>query len=905
MLLSCSVFAQTGSLQGTILDGELPGSPLPFADVFIKGTTKGTTTDFDGNYSISGIDVGTYSIVISFVGYETKEVPNVVIEDGATTTLNEELKVSAAALSEVVVEATTEVKESEKALILEQKKAEVVVESIGSEQLAKVGASDASAATEKIAGVSKSQSSSEVYIRGLGDRYLSTTLNGLPVPSDDIERKNINLNLFNTNVIQNVSISKTFTSSNYADQASGNVDIETKKTNKDNLKASFNYGVNTDVVASDFRVTANNSNINLGYLDNNVNPSSTITNGNWNTLNKQPIGNYGLSISGGKKFDFDVVELKLTASGSHGVSSVYNEGIFREYISNAYKRDFTDVEKYTTTQSTTGLLDLSFKFPGTGQKFSYNSLYVNKGLETLYEQGRSGQGRVLDQFDENDDYGSFSRDQNFQQTSIFVNQLHGSHKLYEANTLTWSAGLNTVNAEEPNRIRNEVNIWPDDSGTEIISDTTFEQRKSVQNIEDKEINFHINDEVFLSDFDSDDTYKVNIGYNFRNKERDFSSTFYGLTKVSQTDRLYTSDFDNLSSILNQESIDNNILSVSQQEENIYSGVLNINAFYTNLYFEKGKFSGNVGVRYEKDKIDMSWDVTNGGVGETDREYDNILPSLNVKYALEDTQNLRLALSMTNTLPEFKEISRFVYISPSGRGIVGNEDLEKSDNFNADLKYEFFPSSNQVLSGAIFGKYIINPINKTIEKGSRGFLTYDNTSEFAIVAGAEIEGKLGLFENDNYQLNSSFNFTYMYTDQSLNDEYQFSDVTNAKLQGASDFIGNIALTLESGSEDKKLTSTLAANYASDKIAVVGGSTNSSASSSTLFNNHIIEKGFVTLDFVLSKYLEENLKVSLTAKNILNPTIQQTQVIKTRLSEDELVVSEYKNGSVLTLGLSYSF
>ena len=65
-------------------------------------------------------------------------------------------------------------------------------------------------------------------MRGLGDRYLSTTMNGLPIPSDNVDNKNINLSLFSTNIIENVGVSKTYTTSNYLDQASGNVNVETK-----------------------------------------------------------------------------------------------------------------------------------------------------------------------------------------------------------------------------------------------------------------------------------------------------------------------------------------------------------------------------------------------------------------------------------------------------------------------------------------------------------------------------------------------------------------------------------------------------------------------------------------------------------------------------------------------------
>ena len=94
--------------------------PLPFATVQLKGTSKGATTDFDGLYSIDNIDPGTYTVVFSFVGYETLEVPDVTVEAGKVTEVNTGLSATAAALDEVVITTTTS-RESEVALLLEQK----------------------------------------------------------------------------------------------------------------------------------------------------------------------------------------------------------------------------------------------------------------------------------------------------------------------------------------------------------------------------------------------------------------------------------------------------------------------------------------------------------------------------------------------------------------------------------------------------------------------------------------------------------------------------------------------------------------------------------------------------------------------------------------------------------------
>ncbi|WP_273005018.1 carboxypeptidase-like regulatory domain-containing protein, partial [Leeuwenhoekiella blandensis] len=211
IIFSAATWAQgTGSIVGVLSDKEVNNEPLPFATVQIKNTSKGTTTDFDGLYEISNVEAGTYTLVFSFVGYETVEVPNVVVEADKVTTINAGLGATAAALDEVVI-TTTVSRESEVALLLEQKKAVSIQQSIGADELARKGVSDAAAAIAKISGVSKqSGGAGNVYVRGLGDRYLNTTYNGLTLPSNDIEKKNMDLDLFPSDIIQNVAVSKAY-----------------------------------------------------------------------------------------------------------------------------------------------------------------------------------------------------------------------------------------------------------------------------------------------------------------------------------------------------------------------------------------------------------------------------------------------------------------------------------------------------------------------------------------------------------------------------------------------------------------------------------------------------------------------------------------------------------------------
>ena len=393
----------TGSIVGVITDKEMNNDPLPFANVQISGATKGTTTDMDGLYEISDVEPGTYTIVISFVGYETLQVPNIKVEAGKVTELNTALGAGSVSLDEVVV-TTTARRDSETALLLDQKKAVEIKESIGAQQLTKMGITDVATATTKISGVTSSEASGDVFVRGLGDRYLSTTMNGLPVPSDDIERKNIDLGLFPTRVIQNVSISKTYGTESSADQASGNIDITTRElAGEEEFSIGIRGGVNTNVMQSgvrdNFKLSPNSNDITMGFYKQKIPVSQSLTQQTWNTESIENPINYRYAVTAGKRVS---EKLSIFFTGSQSRNFEYREGVFREYRSNAVRDTITDAVNYSKNINTTGLLNLTY-YANANNKIRFNSLFINKLTDEVYEGGRNGEGSIYEETDTNED----------------------------------------------------------------------------------------------------------------------------------------------------------------------------------------------------------------------------------------------------------------------------------------------------------------------------------------------------------------------------------------------------------------------------------------------------------------------------------------------------------------------
>ncbi len=941
LLFAGAIFAQeTGIIAGKLLDKESNNQPLPFANVIVKGTTKGSSTDFDGLYEIKEVPIGIYTLEFSFTGYQTVEIPDVTVEPDRVIVIDATMGATAAALEEVVIKVVTN-REREEALLLEQKDAIQIKESIGAEQLARLGVSNASGATTKISGVSKTDGSGEIYVRGLGDRYLSTTLNGLPIPSDNIDKKNIDLELFPSRFIGNVSISKTFSPTNSADLASGNIDITSKEvTKRRDIASSISSGVNSNVSDSDifssFKTTATNNDISLGIYSRafeSGNLVNALTQQSWNPVEISTPLNYGFGFNIGGILGEDR-KLKLYFSGGQSVDNEYRDGVFREY-DQGNLRDFVpedDLRRWLRTVNTTAMLHSQYKI-NDNNNVSFNTFIINKVSEEVLEAGREGTTEIFEELDNIEEGSQFIRDQNIKNTLLSATQFLGEHNVSEKNILDWAAGFNYLVANEPNRIRNEVNILNDRPQTpeneegviELGFTGGFQQRKSVQEITDEEFNARINDKLIMKQNDEgEDIFSMNIGGDFRNKARDFSSQFFGIEEGNST-TINPESIDAIGDIFTQENFDNGLLQLNIQPLDTYDAELFSYAGYADFTGKFDKFTAQLGLRYQKDEIDVNFDVGNfvnretgqARIGSSNKDYDNLYPYINLKYELSERLALRLSGSLSQTLPEFKEIAPFQYVSQVGQVFQGNPDIERSENFNIDFKFEFFPQSDELLSFSTFYKRINDPINRGLQRGGEDVFSYFNTGDRARILGFEIEGRIYIIKKRESfpNLRLAGNISYIDHEQDLRDvfrpdgtleqTFKYGDKTEIGLEGASDWITNLSLTFNSG-DKHPYEVTLTGNYASDRIFALGAPRNQQQPD-VFFNGEIVEKGFVTLDLILNKQINNNWSIGLTAKNLLNPTIERTQFIQEVVSGNQFdsTVLSYSTGVETSLTLNYKF
>lgn len=940
LMFSAVALGQTGTIEGTLSDKETNNEPLPFANVIIKGTTKGATTDFDGKYIIENVPVGTYEVEFSFVGYEPVTVPNVVVQAGKFTNVSTALGASAAALDEVVIQVQTS-RERESALLLEQKKALTLETAIGAQELARKGVSDAAAAVSKVTGISKAEGSGSVFVRGLGDRYNITTMNNLPLPSNNTSRKNIDLDLFGSNIIEAVGIDKTFNAQNYGDFGGANINISSKSiSGKGFFEISLGSGLNTVAAGQDSFYLPDGANY-TGFYNKEVPGTDIFSSNNFGTswdrqdaYGPAPV-NFDISLQGGDAFDIgEEGRLDFFVTGTYENKYSFREGVNRGglQITTGTPRSDLDYTSYGFNTNTTLYGNVGYRQGKT--KLDFNSLYLNNTQDKLDEFNG-----VIDLFDNAQEGGGFIQRGTFERTQLFVNQLLGAHDLNEQWDVNWGVSYNALLNVVPDRKQTTLlptnSNQPDGPKSFRLISAASDNHRFFQELNEDEIsanlstsyNFKKNDE---EEYDA----TITVGYNGRFKNVDFEAIQFNY-QILNINQQPTIDPRNIDAYFNENGVSSGLYqlrtfrgpesSANALEPQTYGGNQQINAGYVTLKYNfSEKFTLFAGFRGEQINQFIEWNTITQAPGDTELSTFEYLPSISLKYALNDKQNLRFAASKTYTLPQFKERAPFLFQEDINNDSFGNPFLKNSTNYNVDLRWELFPKSSELISFGVFGKLIENPINTYLVLSAANDISYANTGDQATAYGAELEVRLDLIESEitrgdailSQKFTFGTNLSYLNSNQELSSEKVTEETnqsaaftnTEAPLQGASDFIANGDITyFREFSESSNLSTTLVANYFSDRIYALGSAG----------RGHLVDKGFVTLDWVTRFQLNDKIELGLSFGNLLNPTVKRIQDnAEGKLDRDNpantgffdqgpIDVLSYNKGVDMSLGFTYKF
>ena len=871
-------------LKGRVKDSQSK-EPLIGATVKVIGSDVASVTDIDGNFQLSGLKDGIYDIEIKYIGYKTAVKRQVKIEDNKVTTLDFEMETDNRVLAGVEVVAKAN-RESENVTMMEQKRSVIAVQTIGAQELSRKGISDAQAAVAKISGISKQEGVKNVFVRGLGDRYNFTTLNRFPLPSEDPEYKNIALDFFSTDIIQSIDVNKAFYSNTPADVAGADINITSKELTGDGkINVSLSGGFNTKTLSSDFmRLDGVDM---FGFAD------KTQPGGNLDTYNfknsldpsKQNLQiNQSYTISGGKKFllgeNRNPLKLYLVAGHNKNYTH-YEEEVRNSITTGELSQDMDgDISQVETSQIAMANLEYTHN---KKHSLAYNFMMVHATKESVGDY----LGMDAD-YQSSDTYEGFMRRQQTNDNLLFVNQLISKWTLGRNIGLNAGLSYNTINGNEPDRRIN--NLVKTDSGYVPMKGTGIQQRYFSE-LDEKDLNARASLVYKLND-GFENNSNVQIGYMGRFVDDDFEAVEYDMSVVRQT--VFDINHISFDDYYNQ---DNYAGGMFQLDRNIdkYGVRKNIHSAYAEATYQfTPKFIANLGLKYDDVDMKVNYNVNRGGSrGEQEIDKSYFLPSLNLRYNINDKHALRLAASKTYTLPQAKEISPFRYVSVSFNS-QGNPNLKPSDNYNIDLKWDWYISPSEIFSITGFYKYIKNPISRIEIASAGGFLSYENISDHATAAGVEMEMKKHIFSrslenNGMSRLTLGVNGAYTYTCAKVP---LATDPSGSQLEGAAPWIVNADLTYLFRKGGNSFTGALVFNYFSDRIYTIG----------TEGYQDIMENGIPTLDFVASAQIGKHFTINLKARNLLDAAHQLTR--KGNATNSEVVLSKYKKGTDFSIGLSYN-
>lgn len=888
------VNAQTGVIKGTVKDEN--GEALIGATVIIEGTTKGAVTDFDGNFRIENISYGKLTLVCSYISFDPV-VKSVNILSNSDLNIDFILSEAKISLDEVHITAKAN-RQSENFLMLKQKESIITVQSMGAHEISRKGVSDAEGAVIKISGISKQEGVKNVFVRGLGDRYNATSLNGFVVPSEDPEYKNISLSFFTNNMIQAINVNKMFSSSKSGDVGGALIDIESKELIKDTeFEIEISSGFNSQVMGIDYYGVDGINN--FGYTGYSGGP------GDYNSGNEEQINdgysfeysldpvkkrfpfNKSISLSFGKKF---LRKHRFFVVGSYDNDFEYHEGYSRLITATNAENPFRNMtyKQYTQNSSHLFLGHLELNYPNS--RLYYNSLYIhtNSGYTSDYYGKESESFQSADKFNSE----GLMRRQQINDNTVFVNQLVLNGNISQRLKYNIGASLNNISGNEPDR-----RIFQLPSIGNGMVELALEEGRNERfnsNIKETAIVPKINLQYRLSASDEKNSF-IELGYDSKISYKEFSAPIYNHIWTGQTSvPIFEMDDVKLDPFINNQAISN--LFLLEFFNDFYDVTKNIHSGYIDFTYQlSNKITTNAGIRADNVFVKIDYEVNRGADKGSDKlEGFFISPSFNIKYEFNDKNHIRMGFSRTYTLPQDKEKSPFIYQGIDGKE-NGNPDLEASTNNNFDIKWDHYISSNEIFSVNGFYKYILKPIARVDQGNSAGLKTFDNVSDHAIAAGIEAEFRKKIYshrEKHNFYL--GLNASYIYSKIELDPVWYVQNTTSA-LEGSAPYIINSDFTYILTSGRFNLTSAIVLNYLSDKVHTIG----------TRGFNNLIEESFTTLDFINSLKISNHLVIAFKVKNLLNPEYKLTRKGTEDNDNPSVVNRSYKKGISLDLGVTYKF
>ncbi|MFO7370547.1 MAG: TonB-dependent receptor [Bacteroidales bacterium] len=928
------LYAQTGSIKGKIEDAET-GETLIGATVLIQGTNKGAITDIDGNYTLGGIALGSYNLVISYVSYE-QLVERIVVAKGESPELNFKLKPSSVQMDEVKIVANKRT-DTEISMISGIKSSNLVASGISKQQISKSQDKDASEVISRVPGVTV-RDGRFINVRGLDERYNVVLMNGVQTPSSESDRRAFSFDMIPSSLIDNLILYKTPAPEIPADFAGAVVLIQTRNTVDNNsIDISYGTGYRYNTTFKDFYSYKGGKTDWMGFDDGtralpgnfpstsqefrdladapSAEDKEKITalgrafNKTWSPERNRSIPDQSFSVTLNRKFLVGKASIGNTTSLGYSVGDQYRQVFRAGYQAYDFTNDRPDTayffndDIYSTKNKINGLSNWLLVF-GNNQRIEFRNFFNQySDKQTILRDGRDNYGGI-------DKRGT---ELSFQSRTIYSGQLGGTFNFRKSQSnLNWTLGYNYTNKIQPDIRRIEMNRNEETNAYSLSfnfnADPKMIGRLQLRNHE----NIYVGALNYAHKFQLGGLKpEFTTGILIENKYREFVARNIGYAISNVLGFNWNLAYMPIDSVFQDKNINyTNGLKIDESTDptDSYSASNKLFAGYAAINLPLGKFRLHTGVRMEKNNQVLKSIDRSGKSFSIDNDYIDFFPSANLTYSLSEKTLLRFAYGRTINRPEFREISlQAFYDFEEKATFYGDTSLVNAYIQNLDFRFEWFPAPGDLITLGGFFKQFQNPIEAHLaEAGSGRNYTVDN-AEMAKSFGVEIDVRksfTSLGNSDNI-LRSLRHMVVVFNLALIKSELH-SNEPNARekvrdMQGQSPYIINTGLFYDN--PNNGLMVSVLYNIIGPRLMFVGDDK----------TPHIIQMPRNLIDITMSKKVGKHATFKFGVKDLFNQPVELRQNERIQLipgvsdsyAKRIQKTQVYKPTTAFTAGITFSF
>lgn len=906
--LPSPLFAQepTGRVTGRVVDAA-QGAPIGGAVVELVGTPTPhrTTTAVDGRFTFLAVPAGEVGLRVRMIGFGPKLVTGIRVPVNGVATQDVSLNAETIQLEELNVTAAAE-RGSVADALNEQRNSVGVVNAVTSEEISRSPDGDAAAAVQRVSGVTV-QEGKYVFVRGLGERYTTTSLNGARIPSPEPERKVVPLDLFPSGLIQAITTAKTFTPDLPGDFSGAQVNIRTREfpaTRQFTISTSTGYNTRATGTAM---LRAPNAGLewlafgankrslpvqvrNAGMFDpppaqGDVNRMVESFRNAWSAPSGSGLPSSSLAFSLGGNDPIFGQSLGYLLSATYSYSQEVQQNQRRAFaLPLATPGEVTEIDRFegSTGRASAGLGTLATLSTSIGTS-------TRLSLNTSYNRTADNDARFEAGISENHGSELEVTRLRYVERSVFSAQLQGEHRIGTRHSLDWSGSRSRVTRDEPDRSEIVYFIGTDPTGQPLapawFSASNEGAVRTFAALGETSSEGAANYGLLLGSRDR--PHQVRIGGLYRSTSRNADNAAYSIASSLPTSARTLKPeeiFDGRFSSGDQTFFRVTPLSAGgsyHASDRLIAGYL------MGQYFVTPRLEVLAGARVERSTVVVTTEPTVGSAVTTTPEYTDVLPSLGINFRISETNTLRFAATQTLARPEYRELSPVQYREViGGENLVGNADLKRSLIQNIDARWEWYPNPMEVISIGLFAKRFSDPIERVYLATSGTRMVSFLNAESAENYGVEFEGRKNLRVVSPSLVNfaAHLNATLIHSRIRIGGDGLASRLNDERaMVGQAPYVINGGLTYTSSSGS--FSATALYNVVGRRIV--------NAAEAPLPD--VYESTRHALDFSLRFPVIASIKGKLDLKNILDSPYQTEQ--------GTVVRDYYRSGRVVSIGLSW--